>query len=93
MACNIPVSTVIGVVAGCLSAITFVPQVYKTWKTKSAKNVSIQMFIISIVATLLWITYGIRTDKPPIYIANIIGFILSVTQVSLKVKYDRADKK
>ncbi|GHT37698.1 hypothetical protein AGMMS49593_05350 [Endomicrobiia bacterium] len=92
MACSI-VSDVIGSVAACLSASTFVPQVYKTWKTKSAKNVSIQMFIISIITTLLWITYGIGTNKPPIYIANIIGFILSVTQVNLKIRYDRANKK
>ncbi|GHT58346.1 hypothetical protein AGMMS50222_00080 [Endomicrobiia bacterium] len=91
MDCSI--SGVIGTIAACLSASTFVPQVYKTWKTKSAKNVSIQMFIISAITALLWITYGIGTKKPPIYIANIIGFILSVTQVNLKIKYDRANEK
>ncbi|GHT69112.1 hypothetical protein AGMMS49950_01170 [Endomicrobiia bacterium] len=91
MDCSI--SGVIGTIAACLSASTFVPQVYKTWKTKSAKNVSIQMFIISSITALLWITYGIGTKKPPIYIANIIGFILSVTQVNLKIKYDRANEK
>jgi MtN3 and saliva related transmembrane protein len=83
----------IGFLAGCFSTITFVPQVYKTWKTKSAKNVSMQMFIISVITTLLWITYGITIGRSAIYMANSIGCILSVTQIILKVKYDRADKK
>lgn len=82
----------IGFLAGCCSAMTFVPQVYKTWKTKSAKNVSIQMFIISTITTVLWITYGITTTKPAVYRANIVGFVLSVTQIILKIKYDRANK-
>ncbi|MCA6071042.1 MAG: hypothetical protein LE168_01435 [Endomicrobium sp.] len=83
------VASVIGFLAGCFSAATYVPQVYKTWKTKSAKSVSIQMFIISTITTLSWITYGIMVGRPPIYVSNTVGFVLSVTQIVLKVKYDR----
>ncbi|MDR3274982.1 MAG: hypothetical protein LBS81_03235 [Endomicrobium sp.] len=56
--------------------MVYMPQVYKTWKTKSAKDISIEMFIINILSVLLWITYGLISRKPPIYLTNIVVFTL-----------------
>ena len=86
-------SEIVGSLAACCSTVIYVQQVYKTWKIKSAKSVSVGMFIISTITTLSWITYGIMTGRWPIYVSNIVGFILSVTQIALKMKYDRAGKK
>jgi MtN3 and saliva related transmembrane protein len=86
-------SEFIGFLAGFFNTITFVPQVYKTWKVKSANDVSMQMFIISTMNSSLWVTYGIMIDKPAIYMTNIVVSVLSIIQIVLKVKYDRVDKK
>jgi MtN3 and saliva related transmembrane protein len=80
----------IGFLAGFCSSVSFVPQVYKTWKTKSAKDVSIQMFLVYTLAVTLWIIYGIANKNLPILITNAVVFVLSSAQIILKIKYDRA---
>jgi MtN3 and saliva related transmembrane protein len=82
-------SEFLGFLAGTCSMLSLVPQVYKTWMTKSAKGVSIQMFIIYEVGVLLWMAYGIIDNKPAIYITNLIVFCLASIQIVLKIKYDR----
>ncbi|MDR2458145.1 MAG: hypothetical protein LBD41_06675 [Clostridiales Family XIII bacterium] len=82
----------LGFAAGFFSMIAFIPQVYKTYKLKSAKGISIQTFIIFSLGLLLWIIYGLIVHKAPIYITNIVMLIVSSAQIILKIKYDRADK-
>jgi MtN3 and saliva related transmembrane protein len=84
---------VLGFTAGSISMISFIPQVYKTWKIKSAKDVSIQMFILYTTSTFLWIVYGASSNQPAIYMPNTVVLFLSITQVILKIKYDSRDKK
>jgi MtN3 and saliva related transmembrane protein len=79
----------LGFLAGFFSMIAFIPQVYKTYKIKSAADISIQMFIIYTISTILWTTYGLLFGKPAIYTTNIVMLIISSTQIVLKIKYDR----
>ncbi|MDR2395261.1 MAG: hypothetical protein LBD57_01420 [Endomicrobium sp.] len=79
---------ILGFTAGFFSMIIFVPQVYKTWKNKSAKDVSIQTFIICTISNILWVIYGIFLKEPAIYVTNIVMCSLALTQISLKIKYD-----
>lgn len=78
----------LGFIAGFFSMIAFVPQIYKIWKNKSAKDVSIQMFIIYAISNTLWIIYGLSLKEPAIYITNIVILFLILTQIILKIKYD-----
>jgi MtN3 and saliva related transmembrane protein len=82
----------LGFTAGFFSMIAFIPQVYKTYKIKSAEDISIQTFVIYTISTILWTTYGFLFGKPAIYITNIVMLIISSTQIVLKIKYDRTDK-
>ncbi|HEX7410627.1 MAG TPA: SemiSWEET family transporter, partial [Bacteroidales bacterium] len=63
---------VIGILAGTLSCTTFLPQVIKTWKSKSAKDVSLNMFLIATAGTTLWLLYGILIHSISIIGTNII---------------------
>jgi MtN3 and saliva related transmembrane protein len=49
----------LGLAAGALTTISFLPQVIKTWKSKSAKDLSFGMFGIFSLGVLLWLIYGI----------------------------------
>jgi MtN3 and saliva related transmembrane protein len=82
----------LGFVAGFFSMIAFIPQVYKTYKIKSAKGISIQTFIIYTISIVLWTVYGVLFSKPAIYITNVFMLIISNTQIVLKIKYDKMDK-
>ncbi len=79
----------LGYCAATLTTIAFVPQVLKTIKTKSSKDVSIGMFISFTIGVFLWIIYGLVTDTKPIWISNFIILGLAITQIILKLKYDK----
>ncbi|MFA5972433.1 MAG: SemiSWEET transporter [Lentimicrobiaceae bacterium] len=74
---------VIGIMAGALSCTTFLPQVIKTWKSKSTKDISLPMFLIASVSTTLWLVYGILIHSFSIIATNIIVLFFSLTMLGL----------
>ncbi len=78
---------IIGLTAGTLTTISFLPQVIRTWKTKSAKDLSWIMFSVFCVGTLLWLTYGILVDDIAIIVANSVTAVLSATLLFFKVTF------
>lgn len=77
----------VGLLAGIFTTIAFVPQLIKTWKTKSANDVSLGMFLIFCTGVLLWLIYGVLIAKFPVILANIVTLILASTILALKLKY------
>jgi len=82
----------VGMLAGTLTTIAFVPQVLKIWLTKSADDVSYLMFAIFSLGVILWLVYGIELGAMPIVVANIVTLVLSLLVVALKVRYRRPPK-
>ena len=64
--------TYIGFFSGFCTTIAFVPQAYKVWKTKSAKDISLWMFLIFTIGVASWLVYGVLTNNLPIIFANIV---------------------
>lgn len=77
---------IIGLVAACLTTASFVPQVYKIWKTKSAESVSLTMFLMFFTGVLLWLVYGIFIQSISMTIANIITASLALIIIYYKIK-------
>jgi len=80
-------SEIIGMLAGALSCTTFLPQVIKTWKSKSTKDVSLTMFLIASAGTSLWLVYGILIHSISIIFTNIIVLIFSLAMLFLFFKH------
>ena len=76
-----------GFLAAFLTTIAFLPQLYKTWKTKSAEDVSLIMLILFITGLICWIIYGSKIHSIPILVANIITFIFNFSILILKITY------
>ena len=76
-------SEIVGIIAGALSCTTFLPQVIKTWKSKSTKDVSLTMFIIASIGTALWLVYGILIHSFSIIATNIVVLFFSLTMLGL----------
>jgi len=79
--------TVLGLTAAVLSTISFFPQLLKTWKTKSARDISMGMFSIFCAGVFLWLFYGILINNLPVIIANLFTFIQAFIILLLKNKY------
>lgn len=79
---------ILGYVAGLLTAFTFLPQVIKTWKTKSAKDVALAMFVIAFTNQILWLAFGVLREDPVIIITNAVMLCMTGLMISLKLKYN-----
>lgn len=77
----------IGLLAGTLTTLAFVPQVVKIWKTKHARDLSLGMFAIFSSGVLLWLWYGIEIGATPVIVANAVTLGLSLTILFFKIRY------
>ena len=78
---------IIGFIAAILTTSAFVPQVYKTWKTKDVEGISLTMFLVMFTGVLLWLVYGILINSLSMVIANVITSILILTLIVFRIKY------
>jgi len=76
----------IGLIAACLTTASFVPQVYKIWKTKSAEGISLTMFMLFFIGVLLWLIYGISIKSISMIIANAVTALLALVIIYYKLK-------
>ncbi|HOB03536.1 MAG TPA: SemiSWEET transporter [Casimicrobium huifangae] len=81
----------IGLIAGTLTTASFVPQVLKIWKTRSARDLSWGMAAVFCVGVSLWLVYGVLIGAPSIIIANAITFVLSLAICVMKYRFDKQD--
>lgn len=80
-------STAVGLLAGFLTTIAFVPQAWKIWKSKSAKDVSLPTFVAFTSGVALWLAYGILNQELPIIIWNAATLVLAGAIVGMKLKF------
>ena len=79
--------TVIGLIAATLTTIAFLPQVIKTWKSKSAKDLSLGTFSIFTCGVIMWLIYGLLILDLPIILANGITLLLVGALVVFKLTF------
>ena len=79
--------TLIGLVAAALTVIAFFPQLMKVWKTKSTRDISLEMFSIFSFAVFLWFVYGLLINNLPVIIANFLVFVQAFAILMFKVRY------
>lgn len=79
----------LGMTAGGLTTASFFPQLLKTWKTKSAADISLGMFVLFSSGVFLWLLYGIAIGAYPVIVANAITLALALLILVLKLHYQR----
>jgi MtN3 and saliva related transmembrane protein len=79
--------TALGLIAGVLTTIAYLPQLIKTWKTKSAHDLSWSMLIVLCTGIILWLVYGFYIQNIPIIAANIVTFLFASMILVLKIMY------
>ena len=84
---NIMNIEIIGFIAGALVAMSLLPQVIKSWKTKSAGDISVLWSIINLTGQVIWIVYGIVKSSPSLVIMSSIALVMMLSVFYLKLKY------
>lgn len=79
--------TIIGLAAGFCTTAAFLPQAVKTWRSKSAKDLSLGMYLIFCTGVVLWLTYGILISDLPIILTNLVTLILAISILYFKLTF------
>jgi len=81
----------VGFAAAILTTAAFLPQVYKTWKTKDVSGLSLPMLLIFFVGIVLWLIYGLLIHSPSMIFANSITVVSSFLLLYFKVKHRKEE--
>lgn len=80
---------ILGFVAGVFTTFSLVPQIYRVYKLKSAREISLAFTLCMAFGNLLWLTYGLLSGLLPLILWNVISFCLAGALVLAKSKYDK----
>jgi len=78
---------IVGSLAGVLTTVSFLPQVIKTYRSRSAKDLSLGMFLLFTLGVLAWLIYGIGINKLPIIAANGVTLVLAGMILAAKFRF------
>jgi len=78
----------IGYAAACMTTISFLPQLIRVVKLRSASDISLGMFLIFTAGTAFWLIYGLLVHSLPVTIANGVTLVLSASILFLKLRFD-----
>ena len=79
--------TVTGFAAAICTTASFLPQAVKTIRTKNTAGISLSMYLLFTIGTLLWLLFGIFTGNMPVMIANAVTFAFAATILFYKIKF------
>jgi MtN3 and saliva related transmembrane protein len=79
--------SLMGSVAGTCTTGAFVPQVLRTWRTRSTDDISLGMFSLMVFGILLWLIYGLETSDWPLIVADGVSLLLASTILYFKLRF------
>jgi MtN3 and saliva related transmembrane protein len=77
----------IGYLAAGLTTCSFVPQVWKTFRSRDVSGISLGMYSVFACGVALWLAYGVLLDAWPIVAANAITLALAMCILVMKLRY------
>ena len=79
--------TITGFAAAALTTASFLPQAVKTIRTKNTSGISLFMYSLFALGTVLWLLFGLLSNNMPVIAANAITLVFAVIILIYKVRY------
>lgn len=86
------ITEAIGFGAATCTTFAFVPQVIHVWRTRSAADISLAMYLVFFVGLMQWFAYGLLLHSWPIIIANAVTMMLAGAVLVMKLAFERRAK-
>lgn len=80
----------IGYVAAVLTTVSFVPQAWKTFRTRDVSGISLGMYALFTTGVALWLVYGIALGNVPITLANAVTLSLALAVLVMKLRFGQS---
>lgn len=77
-----------GYLAAVLTTVSFVPQVWQTWRTRDVSGISLGMYVVFATGVFLWLVYGVLMDAWPIVVANAVTLALALAILAMKLRWE-----
>lgn len=79
----------IGSVAGLLTTVAFIPQVWLIWKTRRTDGISLGMYSVFTAGVALWLGYGVLIGSWPVIVANSLTLTLALLILAMKLRFGK----
>ena len=79
----------LGYAAATLTTASFVPQAWRTFRTKDVSGISLRMYSVFTLGVAVWLAYGIVLGEVPMMIANSSTLVLALAVLVMKLKYGK----
>ncbi len=83
----------LGHVAAALTTFCFLPQLIRTWRSRSARDLSVAMLFLFSIGVAFWLIYGIRLRAWPIIWANAVTLVLAGAVLGLAFQFQRKPRR
>ncbi|MBI1777682.1 MAG: PQ-loop repeat-containing protein [Proteobacteria bacterium] len=84
---NKPFIELIGAIAVILGLASIIPQLLKTWRTRSAEDLSTVWLVLALVSGVFGFVYVLMLDAWAAIVGNVIGMVLTALLLALKLKF------
>lgn len=78
---------ILGTIAAILVIVSWIPQVLKSWKTASTRDLSWGMIGLLGISQILWLIYGLAISSLPVALTNFFTTIFLFSLAYLKLKH------
>lgn len=80
---------ILGLTATCFTTSSFIPQVWRTWRTRDVSGISLATYLVLTIGLTLWLAYGLLKGDLPLVVANSVMVVLTAAITIMKIVYDR----
>jgi MtN3 and saliva related transmembrane protein len=80
-------TSMIGTAAGICTTLAYLPQAILAWRTRSTHDVSLRMYLLMVLGTVLWLSYGLALMDWPLIVSNVISLGFTGSILILKLRY------
>ena len=87
---NAELSDLVGYPAAFLTTVAFMPQAWKSWRSRDLSGISLPMYALFTMGVALWLAYGVVIGSMPVIVANAITLLLAAVVLLLKVMEARS---
>lgn len=82
----------VGFFAGILTSGAAIPQVFRTYRTKQARDLSMWQLVLLNLGMLLWLIYGFSLGDRPLILANTFSIVCYSALIGMKLRYDKKER-
>ncbi len=79
----------LGFAGGTLITVAFIPQVWRLYQLKSAREISLPFNLLFMLGGVCWLAYGISKGSPSIIVSNAVNLVLVLAMLYAKVRYGK----